>query len=234
MELIKSQWNKNHISEFENFLLSLKREEKVNWTQNIIQTKQPVLAILSPTIKDIVRQILKGNFLSFLDLNIYSTYEANIINGYLICKIKDFDLQKNYLDNYLLHADCWACCDLLKFNIKNNEERYFNLAKEYISSKETFVRRTGVIILFNYIDNDEYISQIFKILNTFTFEQEYYVNMALAWLLCECFIKRRELTYDFLESHELSTFVINKAIQKCRDSYRVSHEDKENLLKYKK
>ena len=47
--------------------------------------------------------------------------------------------------------------------------------------------------------------------------------------------KKRES--DFMQSivktHKLNKFTINKGISKCRDSYRVSKEDKELLLKYK-
>ena len=64
-------------------------------------------------------------------------------------------------------------------------------------------------------------------------ETEYYVNMAVAWLVAECFTKQREQTLIFLHTHSLNNFTINKAIQKCRDSFRVSQEDKQMLLKYK-
>ena len=79
----------------------------------------------------------------------------------------------------------------------------------------------------------EYLDEIFNILNDFYNEEHYYVNMINSWLLCECFIKHRDETVKFLKTHKLNKFTINKAIQKCRDSYRVSIEDKEMLLKYK-
>jgi 3-methyladenine DNA glycosylase AlkD len=63
--------------------------------------------------------------------------------------------------------------------------------------------------------------------------EEYYVNMANAWLLCECLIKEREKTLKFLEHHSLNLFTLNKMISKCSDSFRVSEEDKNLLLKYK-
>ena len=37
-------------------------------------------------------------------------------------------------------------------------------------------------------------------------EKEYYVNMANAWLLCECLIKEREKTLKFLEFKILGKF----------------------------
>ncbi len=58
--------------------------------------------------------------------------------------------------------------------------------------------------------------------------------MVNAWLICECFIKQREATIKFLDTNKLNKFTINKAVQKCRDSHRVSKEDKDMLLKYKK
>jgi hypothetical protein len=71
-------------------------------------------------------------------------------------------------------------------------------------------------------------------INEFEKETEYYVNMINAWLICELFIKKREETIEFLKDNKLNKFTINKAISKCRDSYRVSKEDKEMLLKFKK
>jgi hypothetical protein len=51
----------------------------------------------------------------------------------------------------------------------------------------------------------------------------YFVNV----LLKE---EKRQLSF---KNHKLNKFTINKGISKCRDSYRVSVEDKEMLLKYK-
>ena len=43
-----------------------------------------------------------------------------------------------------------------------------------------------------------------------------------------------QLRIKFLEKNDLDKFTQNKAIQKIRESYRVSKEEKENILKYKK
>ena len=46
--------------------------------------------------------------------------------------------------------------------------------------------------------------------------------------------EEREKTLEFLKTNKLNPFQINKAISKCRDSFRVSKEDKENLLEFRK
>lgn len=88
-------------------------------------------------------------------------------------------------------------------------------------------------ILFDFVGNDNYIDKIFELLDSFQAEEHYYVNMMNAWLLCECFIKRRELTLKYLNHNKLNKFTINKGVQKCRESRRVSAEDKQMLLKFK-
>lgn len=233
MNLIKDKWNKSDISEFQQYLQTLGNKEKVKWSKSIINTSLPVLAIKTLEIKNLVGNIVKGNYLSFLDLMVEEYYENTAINGFLITNIEDFDTMKNYLGIYSSKADNWATCDLLSFNIIGNEEKYFNLALEYIKSEKPFVRRIGISILFNFVNNSKYIDKIFDILNGFKNEEHYYVNMINAWLLCECFIKQKEKTLNYLKQNKLNKFTVNKAIQKCRESRRVSIEDKNNLLKYK-
>ena len=234
MNLIKEKWNKQDGREFNKYLESLKNEEKIEWSRKIVNTQRPVLAIKTPLIRDIAKNISEGNFSSFLDLELDTFYENIAINGFLIIRIKDFETMKKYLDKYVLKIDNWGSCDLLSFNVKKREEKFYDLSLEYIKSDKPFVRRVGLFVLFKFIENDQYVDQIFKTMNKFYNESHYYVNMMNAWLFCECFIKRREKTIKFLKNHKLNKFTINKGISKCRDSYRVSPEDKEMLLQYRK
>ncbi len=233
MDLKKEKWTKKDGREFLKYLESLKNPEKIEWTKNLLNTKMPVLAIKTPIIKKIVKEISQGNFLSFLDLNIDDYYDSLAISGFLIAQTKDFAVMKKYLDKYVIKIDNWASCDLLSFNIKGHEKQFYNLALEYVKNDKPFVKRVGLNILFKLINNDEYIDKIFMVMNSFYDETNYYVNMMNAWLFCECFIKRRDKTIDFLKCHKLNNFTINKGISKCRDSYRVSEEDKQMLIKYR-
>ncbi len=233
MNLVKEKWNEKDIQEFKQYVESLGNKDKIEWTKNIINTNLPVLAIKADVIKNISKEILKGNYESFLDFMVSDYYEFTAINGGIISKIKDFNLIKKYLNIYVTKIDNWASSDILSFNIKGNEEAFFKLLNEYIKSDKPFIRRVGIVILFNYIDYTEYLPKLFNILNSFYDEEHYYVNMINAWLVCECFIKQKDATLKFLVTHRLNKFTINKAIQKCRDSYRVTKEDKDMLLKYK-
>ncbi len=233
MNLVLDKWKREDISCFQSYLKGLERTDKIEWTKKIINTNMPLLAIPTPELRRIAKEIARGNYLSFLEYGLNDYYENAVINGTLITKIKDFNKMQSYLDKYSLNAENWAVCDLLSFNIKDNEESYYKLSLDYIKSRHIFTRRIGVIIWFSYINDKNYLLKIFNEIKQMKDESEYYVNMALSWFIAECFIKQRELTIEFLELNCLNKFTANKMVQKCRDSFRVSKEDKKILLKYK-
>ncbi len=129
-----------------------------------------------------------------------------MIKGWLISKIEDFDTHKPYSDRYSSKADNWATCDLLTFNIKDNAEKYYNLALTYRQSELPFRRRIGMYMLLRCIADGANIDEIFDLLDDFENEGHYDVNILNSWLLCECFIKQREKTLRYLEkTHSINS-----------------------------
>ena len=236
MELVKEHWTLADGEAFTKYLKSLGSTDKskIEWASKLINTQLPVLFIKTPVVKSVIKEILKGNFEEFLSLNLWETYENTSINGSIISEIKNFDTMKRYFIPYVKRIDNWASCDLMSFKIKKEERvKYFELAESLTHSDKEFVKRSGFRLMFGYLDTEEYLDRIFACMNRFQNETQYYVNMIIAWLLADCFIKHRDRTYAFLQTHKLNKFAINKGISKCRDSYRVSASDKEMLLSYK-
>lgn len=234
MELKRKTWNKKDKDQFLKYLNTLQNKDRIIWTKKILNTKLECLSIKTDVIKKIATEIYKGNYCDFLNLKIYDYYDSYAVNGFIINKIKDFNSCKHYLDIYSIYVDNWGLCDLINIDIKNNEEKFLNLIKEYVKDPLPFKRRIGLRILFKYIKYDCYLNDCFSIIDSLKDEKEYYVNMIIAWLLCELFIKRRNETLKYLNKCNLNSWTINKMISKCIDSYRVNKEDKEMLLKYKK
>lgn len=235
MNLVKEVWEKSDRAEFLQYLEGCAKPDKQEWTRKIINSKMPLLAIPTPTIRAISKEIAKGNFISFLRLGINDYYDSVSVNGMLITKIKEFDIMESFLIPYAEAAENWATCDLLSFVVNaQNKDKWWNLAVRLIANSKPLARRIGIDILFKFIELEGYIDGIFDILSGFGEEAEYYVNMVIAWLVAECFAKQREKTLSFFERGTLNTFTVNKAISKCRDSYRISASDKEMLLKFKR
>ncbi len=230
MNLIKENWNNNDIEEFNKYLKSIKREDKIEFAKKTINTNMELLGIPTPDLRKIAKEIIKGNYISYLEKTNNKYYENTIINVLLINNINDIETKKQYISKVVI--DNWATVDIMTFKIKGKEKQYLELAKEYIKNNNTFIRRIGVRILFNYTALTD-LTEIFEIIDTLYSEEEYYVNMAVAWLMCEIVIKNRDQAFEYLKHHKLNKFTINKAISKCRDSYRVSQEDKEKLKEYR-
>ena len=235
MELIKETWKKTDGECFQNFLKGKSHIAKIEWTKRILATNMPVLALKTDEIKLVIKELEKGNIESFLNLNLFDYYENTVIYGHLLTKLP-FEKMKFYLEILSSVADNWATCDSIPFkNIKKiDKPKLFSLSREFIKSSLPFKRRIGIKILFEFSSEKDKVNEIFEILNTFESENHYYVNMINAWLVCELFIKQKDKTWQFLKSNKLNTFTVNKAISKCRDSFRVTMEEKEQLLNFKK
>ena len=209
-----------------------KNEDKIEFTKRVVNTKKPCLGILVKEKKRIVKSLIDVRK-EVLDIMPNKYHEALMIDAYLINTIKDYKEQIKYIEKLAKYVDTWSVTDSLKFRIKGNEEAYFQYAKELLQSKEPFKRRIGIRIFFQYIKTN-YIKDIFVELDKLKDEEEYYVNMAISWLLCEAFIKNRDITLAYFKDNKLNSFAINKAISKCHDSFRVSKKDKELLKNFRK
>ena len=85
---------------------------------------------------------------------------------------------------------------------------------------------------------EEYIDRLLEIYQRISHDG-YYVKMAVAWAVSVCYVKFPEKTGKLLEKESreaggLSDWTHNKAIQKIRESRRVSDEEKEALNRLKR
>lgn len=226
MQLIKKHWTKDDINEFIEFEKTLKGNQKeIEFEEKIVLTKLPCYGKTSSKAREIYKQIKKGNYIEFIQNIEITSHFDTILLDLLITNIKEFNEFKKQLLRLIKQYDNWASCDALSFK-KRPYNKLLTLSNSLIKSKKKFVRRVGVLIHFELIKDAKYLDNAFKLLDNLSEEKEYYVNMCAAWLLCECFAKYRNETLTYFKNNKTNNFIINKAISKCADSYRVSFEDK--------
>ena len=83
------------------------------------------------------------------------------------------------------------------------------------------------MVMSHYLDEDfdaGYLDIISKIRS-----DEYYVNMMIAWFFATALTKQWDSTISYIEKNRLDTWVHNKTIQKARESYRITDEQKAYL-----
>lgn len=126
-------------------------------------------------------------------------------------------------DNFDMLQDWWHVDQLSQFVDKHlNFDYVYKKAKEYIDNDILFARRWGYVIFMPTLVKD--ISVAEKIFALFKDDDEYYVQMAQAWLISYLGIYAPEKTLEYLDSCPLKYNIVGKAIQKICDSYRVSDE----------
>ncbi len=202
----------------------------LEFNKKIIKSNQQMIGVRVPILRKLAKDL---NFTNFLKNYKGNLYEETLIYGISLSNLHDIKEIKKHLLLYSTEIKDWSQCDIPANNLKiiKKNQQYFiaPIEKMLNSNKEFEIRFALVLLLFHYIDdnNIDYILNIAINLKT----DKYYINMALAWLLCECFIKYREKTISYISSEHLSKFVLNKTISKINDSYRASKEDKLKLKK---
>lgn len=219
-------------------LMSHSEEQYKFFNLKIIPTNQNVLGVRTPLLKKMAKKIAKESPYEFITLDKGNSYEMIMLEGLVISYLKvPFSDLVPYIESYMNKIDNWAQVDSFVMNFKGiikEKEIVFNILKTWLISKEEFVVRTALIILLSYYVDKEHLQNIFDISNKVT-HKGYYVFMGNAWLISVCMAKLPEETIQFFKDNQLDNITHNKAIQKSRESNRVSKEHKDllNTLKRK-
>lgn len=120
----------------------------------------------------------------------------------------------------------WITTDLMASSLKfkkNEDQDYFNYFTSLLYREESLTIRLGIVcLLASFIREDFLKDSLERISNIKT--EEYLVRMAIAWYMATAFTKFPDITLPYF--HNLDKLTLKMAKQKCRDSRRVSDENK--------
>lgn len=224
-------------NQIEEDLINLSDSEYKSFHTKLSPEAGDILGVRVPKIRNYAKEILDEDDWQETLNNIGNKYnEEKMLRGILIGKSKmEYDTKIKYLIEFIPKIDSWSSCDItcasLKF-VRNNQEKIWDFLKQYTKSSEEFVLRFILVMYLDYFVTDKYVDDVIKTINNIKAEK-YYTQMAMAWLISEIFIKYPEKAKTFLKSNNknIDKFTYNKAIQKIKESYRVSAEDKKMLKK---
>lgn len=215
-----------------NELVELLREnsdEKYNkFNAAIVNSGVPTMGVRLPIVRKIAKSVTVDEALSY---PVHEWLEVDTIVGIVLSSAKlPFEEKSALLTEFAQTIENWSVCDCNTVNVpKAEREQYFEFFRSMLSSAMPFVCRYGVVnLLANYLD-DEHINVVLDSLQTITTYSHYYVDMAVAWLVATAAAKCRDVTFGYLVGdgkRVLNAFTYNKALQKMRDSYRISAGDK--------
>lgn len=237
MELNNVTWTKKEYEKLIEYLKEIGDEKYKNHQKKIIPGVENILGVQIPKLRVIAKGISLGNYTEFLNVLENKYFEEILIHGLIISYINvDYDTTLKYINDYLPKVNNWASCDIFctKFKgVKNNKEEFLNFLKKCIeTNKEYYIRFAVVMLKVMYID-EEHIVEVLSILDNI-YHEDYYVKMAVAWTLCDCFIKFRNKSMVYFDSNKLDNFTYNKALQKIAESNRVDKDTKALIRRMKR
>ena len=200
--------------------------------------KESVLGLRAPLAQKIAKKYAQTSdgedFLSSLP---HKYYDQNIVHAFMLGLLKRPRAEiRQLIIDFLPFVDNWAVCDGLVSHLKlffKDKDGEFPFVLSCLKSNHTYTVRFSLVCLLSYYITDEYIDILIDIVTTIK-SDEYYINMALAWLVSFMLIKKYEKTLPLIETAVLDTWVNNKSIQKACESHQISREQKTYLKRFKR
>ena len=230
------------IVEIRKRLEELAEEDYIIFNKKLMPGTDRVLGVRMPAIRQIAREVAKRDFGLYLreaDAQDPSSafHEEIMLEGLVIGYAKmELSMRFVWLDRFVPRISNWAvcdcCCSTWKFMGQYPEESFSYLQK-YLDRPGEYEVRFALVSLLDYFVKEDYIDRVLSICGEVRHEG-YYVKMAAAWVISVCYIKFPEKTKAFLLDNQMDPFTHNKAIQKIRESFRVSREEKEELNRLKR
>ena len=223
--------------EIRNRLFELKDEKYKEFTLKLIPGLETdnVIGVRTPQVAKIAKEIIKsGDYSSFLDDCPHKYYEEMGIHVAIINSMKDYDSVIREIDRFIPHVDNWATCDGIKPRkaFSKNCDRLIIDAKRWIKSEHIYTKRFGIEMIMNFFLDDNFKREYNDLVASIR-SDEYYINMMIAWYFATALAKQYNDTIPFIENRRLDEWTHKKTIQKARESYRITEEQKEYLKSLK-
>lgn len=195
-----------------------------------------ILGVRVPTLRKYAKELLYQYPAEVLLSKIGTQwYEEVLLRGLIIAFDRNavWEVTWRRVTEFVPLIDNWAICDLFCSSLKRvsrHRAEVFPCIQSYLTAEEEFSVRFALVLLLNYYIEPDTLEAVFHAVCKVRHEG-YYVKMAVAWLLSICLVKQYERTIVFLRTTSLDSWTRRKAIQKARESRRLSAEQK-NRLQY--
>ena len=191
---------------------------------------ETIIGVRTPAIRKLAKEYAKDpESAAFLMQLPHTYYDENILHALLVAEIKDYDTCVKEVERFLPHVDNWAVCDIFSPKVfKKNRDRLIKKIKEWTASDHPYTCRVGMEMLMMHFLDENFRPEYLEI-PAAVHSEEYYVNMMIAWFYATALAKQWDAAVSYIEEKRLNPWTHNKTIQKARESYRITPEQKEYL-----
>lgn len=142
-------------------------------------------------------------------------------------RIKNADERMAFIHENLLFSDWWHTDQIISYVADLDFDAALEYAGSYIHAEDPFIRRWGYVLFISRLCKG-HAARLLPLIHD---DDEYYVQMAQAWLIAELTVHEPEVVHHWLSRNNLKYNINGKAIQKICDSFRISEDWKEKFKK---
>lgn len=192
-----------------------------------------LLGVRLPELRKIAKTLLNSDYTSYLREVKDEYFEEVMIEGFIIASLTEpFVTKKKLIKNFLPKISNWSICDSFVITIKDYSEDYYKFCKECLKSNNPYTKRFAIVSFLFYFLKNEHIDELLYLITNLN-HPHYYVKMAIAWCLAESMVYYPEKTIEAMQKMK-DDWTYNKAIQKSKESLRISKKQKEHLNSLKR
>ena len=214
-------------------LLELSDEKYADFQAKLTPTidRNKFIGVRVPEVRKLAKELYKtAQYEDFIKDLPHKYYDENMLHGLILSEYKDYDDCISEVERFLPYVDNWAVCDIMSPKcFKKNKDRLIAKITEWSGSDAVYTSRFGIeMLMSHYLDEDfkeEYLEIPAKV-----HLDDYYAKMMVAWFFATALAKQWDATIPYIEEARLEIWTHNKTIQKARESYRITDEQK-NYLK---
>lgn len=207
------------------------------FNESLLPGVETAYGIRLPQMRQVAKALLRQDPVGFLEHFQPNCYEETQLRGLVIGGMKlPWEEKRPLVEDFLPRIDNWAVCDTFCGSLKPRSPQDVPLMWEFLkplyASDEEYKARFAAVMQLSHFVDAAHLEEGLGLLGQVR-HPGYYAKMAVAWALSVWFVKFPQETESLLAQRALEPWIQNKAIQKVRESRRVSKEDKDRLLSYK-
>ncbi len=189
--------------------------------------KAKVIGVRTPELRKLAKKLYGTEQAEeFIKSLPHKYYDENNLHAFLIEQIKDYNAAISTIEDFLPFVDNWATCDMMRPKVfKKHLPALKEKCFEWIKSGDTYTVRFGIVMLMTHFLGSEFSPEILSAVALIK-SDEYYISMAVAWFFATALAKRYEHTLPYIENRSLDAWTHKKTIQKARESFRLTKEQK--------
>lgn len=192
--------------------------------------KELFIGVRVPEVRKLAKQLKhQPAAMAFIHELPHQYYDENMLHALLVSEITDYGEAVEETARFLPYVDNWAVCDIMSPKaFRKHKAELLSRIHEWVGSGATYTVRFGIeMLMSHYLDEDFHPSYLE--IPASVHSEEYYVNMMIAWFFATALAKQWDATIPYLEQGRLDAWVHKKTIQKARESYRITDEQKSYL-----